>query len=151
MMTFNPDGSLLASINSSGQLSTWRIAGDEFSLLYTVPGEEAVSMSFDPQGTRLFIGTTNNLLIYDPSAGYELDRIRHQDAVNGISFSADGKTLVTASLKVIQFWDVQKIPGITRDELVTTACLRLTKNFSPAEWTAFFGEEEFRKSCENLP
>ena len=108
-------------------------------------------MSFDPQGTRLFIGTTNNLLIYDPSAGYELDRIRHQDAVNGISFSADGNTLATASLKAVQLWDIQKLPDITTDDLVTAACSHLTQNFSSAEWTAFFGEESYRKLCEVLP
>ena len=151
VMAFSPDGTLLASGNSSGQLSIWRVSGNEFSLLHTVPGEEAVSMSFDPQGSRLFTGTVNNLLIYDPLTGHEIARIRHQDVVNGISFSADGNTLVTASLKVIQFWDVQKIPSITTDGLVTAACSHLTQNFSSAEWTAFFGEESYRKLCGNLP
>ncbi|MBV5323440.1 WD40 repeat domain-containing protein, partial [bacterium] len=65
IMVFSPDGTLFASNNSSGQLSIWRVSGDEFSLLYTVPGEKADSMSFDPQGSRLFTGTVNNLLIYD--------------------------------------------------------------------------------------
>ena len=108
-------------------------------------------MLFDPQGNRLFAGTTNELLIYDPLTGHELDRIRHQDAVKGISFSADGNTLVTASLKAVQFWDVQKIPGVLTDDLVTVACSRLTQNFSSAEWTAFFGGESYRKLCGELP
>jgi WD40 repeat protein len=150
LMAFSPDGSLLASSNSSGQLSTWRASGNQFSLLHTAPVEEAISMSFDPQGSRLFMGTANNLLIYDPLSGHETNRLRHQDAVNGISFSPDGNTLVTASLKVIQFWDVQKISDITTDNLVNAACSRLTKNFSSAEWKAFFGEEPNRKLCEKL-
>ncbi|MDO9301164.1 MAG: TIR domain-containing protein [Anaerolineales bacterium] len=151
VMVFSPDGALLASGNSSGQLSIWRVSGDEFSLLHTVSGEEAISMVFDPQGKRLFTGTANNLIIYDPLTGHEVDRIRHQDAVTGISFSADGSTLVTASLKTIQFWDVQKISGITTDDLVTAACSHLTQNFTPAEWSAFFGKESYRKLCEKLP
>jgi len=151
VMAFSPDGALLASSNSSGQISVWQASGNEFSLLHTMPGEEAVSMVFDPQGRRLFVGTVNNLLVYDPLTGHEVDPIRHQDAVNGISFSPDGSTLVTASLKTIQFWDVQKLPGITTDGLVIAACSHLTQNFSLAEWTAFFGEEAYRKLCGELP
>ncbi len=151
VMAFSPDGAFLASSNSSGQLYIWQVSGDEFSLLHTLPGEEADSMLFDPQGRRLFTGTMNDLLIYDLLTGHEIDRIRHQDAINGISFSPDGNTLATASLKAIQFWDVQKITGITTDGLVTVACSHLTQNFSSAEWTAFFGEEAYRKLCENLP
>jgi WD40 repeat protein len=150
IMAFSPDGTLLASGNSSGQLSIWRVSGNEFTLLHTVPGEKVDALSFDPQGSRLFTGIVNNLLIYDPLTGHEVARVRHQDVVDGISFSPDGNTLVTASLKAIQFWDAEKISGVTTDELVTTACSRLTKNFSPAEWTAFFGEETYRVLCEKL-
>ncbi len=152
MMVFSPDGTLFASSNSSGQLSIWQVSGNEFLLLHALSGvEEAASMLFDPQGVRLFVGTTNTLLVYDPLAGHETDRIRHQDVVNGIAFSPDGSTLVTASLKNIQFWDVQKIPGIITDDLVEVACSRLTQNFSFAEWTAFFGKEPYRELCGTLP
>ncbi|CAG1003312.1 putative serine/threonine-protein kinase PkwA [Anaerolineales bacterium] len=151
IMTFSPDGTLFVSSNSSGQLSIWGSAGKEFTLLYSLPGVEAVSLAFDLKSRRLFVGTMNELLIYDPLTGHELYRIRHQDAVNGISFSADGNTLATSSLKAVQLWDIQKLPGITTDDLVTAACSHLTQNFSSAEWTAFFGEETYRKLCEKLP
>jgi WD40 repeat protein len=142
---------LFASGNSSGQLSVWRVSGNEFSLLYNSPGEEAVSMSFDPQSSRLFVGTMSELLVYDPLTGHETERIRHHDAVNGISFSADGHTLATASLQTVQFWDVQKLPGTSSDELVSAACSHLTENFSLSEWKTFFGEEPYRTLCEKLP
>jgi WD40 repeat protein len=151
MMVFSPDGALFASNNSSGQLSIWRVSGSKYSLLHASPGVEAASMLFDPQGSRLFVGATNTLLVYDPLDGHETDRIRHQDVVSGIAFSPDGNTLVTASLKNIQFWDVQKIPGITTDDLVTVACSRLTQNFSFSEWTALFGNEPYRELCGALP
>lgn len=150
VMAFSPDGTLLASSDSSGQLNIWQVSRNEFSLLHTLPGEETVSILFDPQGKYLFTGTMNDLLIYDPLTGHEVYRIRHRDAVNGISISPDGITLATATLKVIQFWDVQKIPRITTDGLVTAACSHLTQNFSPAEWIAFFEKEEYRKLCGNL-
>ncbi len=151
LMTFSPDGRLLASSDASGQLSVWQISGEKPVLLHMLPGVEAVSIAFDPQGHRLYAGAANNLLVYDPLAGYETDRIRHQDVVRGISFSPEGDTLLTASLKSIQFWDTQKITEITIDNLVTVACSHLTQNFSHAEWFAFFGDEEYRKLCETLP
>jgi WD40 repeat protein len=151
ILAFSPDGALLASGDSSGQLSIWQASGVTFSLLHSLPSEEFVSMSFDPQGKRLFAGTMTDLLVYDPFAGNEINRIRHRGAVYGISFSPDGNTLATASMKAVQFWDVQKISDIITNELVSTACSHLTQNFTSAEWSAFFGEETYRKQCDNLP
>jgi WD40 repeat protein/cell division protein FtsB len=151
IMAFSQDGGLFASSNSSGQLYIWQVLRNEFSLLHTLPSEKADSLVFDPQGKRLFVGALNELLVYDPSTGHEINRFRHKDAVNGIAFSADGKTLVTAALKTIQFWDAQKLSGTTSDDLMSVACSHLTQNFRPAEWTAFFGEESYRKMCEDLP
>jgi WD40 repeat protein len=151
VMAFSPDGTLLASSNSTGQLYIWKVSGSNFSLLYTFASEEISSLSFDLQSKRLFVGAVDDLLIYDPLTGHEINRIRHRDAIYGISLSSDGNTLATASMKAIQFWDVQKISGITTDELVKASCSHLTQNFSSAEWTAFFGEESYRKQCDNLP
>ena len=108
-------------------------------------------MSFDSQSKRLFVGAVDDLLVYDPLTGHEINRIRHRNAIYGISFSPDGNTLATASMKVVQFWDVQKISSIATDELVKAVCSHLTQNFSSAEWIAFFGEETYRKQCDNLP
>jgi WD40 repeat protein len=120
-------------------------------LLHTFASEEISSLSFDLQSKRLFIGAVDDLLIYDPLTGHEINRIRHRNAIYGISFSPDGNTLATASMKAIQFWDVQKITGITTDGLVKAACSRLIQNFSSTEWIAFFGKESYRKQCDQLP
>jgi WD40 repeat protein len=151
VMTFSPDGTLLASSNSTGQLYIWKVSGNNFSLLYTFASEEISSLSFDLQSKRLFIGAVDDLLIYDSLTGHEINRIRHRNAIYGISFSPDGNTLATASMKAIQFWDVQKITGITTDGLVKAACSRLIQNFSSTEWIAFFGKESYRKQCDQLP
>jgi WD40 repeat protein len=99
----------------------------------------------------LFIGGQDVLLVYDPLTGGELARIRHRDAVRSISFSPDGSRFATASFKVIQLWDVEKIPFIEQARVVETACLRMVRNFSDIEWTVFFGEDdEFTILCENL-
>lgn len=150
-INFNVDASILAVGNSTGQIYIWKLDENQYQLENTIPTGEIFSMSFNPQGDKLLIGSLNNLIILDPTTAKELSRILHKDAVTSISFSADGNTLATASLKAVQFWNVQNIQWIPSEALESTACSRLTQNFDQAQWIAFFGDEPFRKLCENLP
>ena len=151
LMAFSPNGSLLAANNSSGQIYIWKLEEDNYSLLYNLPSEQAFSLTFNPLGSQLLVGVPGNVYILSPLTGVEMARIRHKDSVNGLSFSADGNTLATASLRAIQFWDVQKIPEVQGDSLINAACLRLTQNFTPSQWASFFDDEPYRKLCEKLP
>ena len=151
LLAFNADGSLLAANNSSGQVYIWQKQGNEFELLHNIPSESANSMMFDPQGSHLYVGALDNVYILDPFTGYEISRIHTKGAVTGMSFSLEGDTLATASMKVVQFWDVQKAPPLQGEDLIKAACSRLTKNFDAAQWASFFGEEPYQVLCENLP
>jgi WD40 repeat protein len=108
-------------------------------------------LSFNPFGTLLAVGTSDNVYLLDPTTGREIARIPHIDIVKGVSFSADGKILATGSSKVLQFWEIAKIQRIRKDDLVPTACSRLIRNFDTAQWNALFGQEKYRTLCENLP
>ncbi len=150
-VALNAYGSLLAASNSSGQINIWQRKDGSFALLKSINSGNVFSMSFNPRGDQLLVGEKDVLYFFDPQTGGEIARIPHKDAVRGISFSADGATLATASFKVVQFWDVTKIPFIHQEQLVATACTRLIQNFDQAQWTAFFGENDpFRILCENL-
>lgn len=151
LMTFSPDGSLLAANNSSGQIYIWEDQGSSFSLLRNITSERVFSMKFNPLGNQLLVGVPGNIYFLDPQTGIEISRIRHRDAVTGISFSTDGNTLVTGSLRAIQYWDVQKVPQIQGDGLIEAACSRLTQNFDDAQWISFFGDEPYKIICEDLP
>jgi WD40 repeat protein len=151
LTVFSPDGTLLAANNSSGQIYIWKQQDGKFELLHSIPSERAYSMIFDSTGAKLMVGVLNNVYMIDPLTGGEIARIPHKDTVNDISFSPDRKTLATASLKVIQFWDVAKIPVIDRDTLVASACARMFQNFDLAQWNSFFGDEPYRPLCDNLP
>ena len=85
------------------------------------------------------------------STGKELARIPHLDTVNGVSFSADGKYLATASSTLLQIWEIDKIQLIKSDELIQAGCSRLFENFDPAQWSTFFGNEKYKTLCETLP
>jgi len=151
LLAFSSEGTWLASSDSSGKISIWKNQNGKFTSPVSTTKEQAVSLSFNPAGTLLAVGTSDNAYLLDPATGKEVARIPHIDIVNGVSFSTDGKYLATGSSKVLQFWDVSKIQPIRNDDLVSTACSRLIKNFDTAQWSNLFGDEKYRTLCENLP
>jgi WD40 repeat protein len=151
LLAVSADGSWLASSDASGKISIWKNQNGEYTSPVSATKGQAVSLSLNPFGTLLAVGTSSNVYLLDPATGSEIARIPHIDIVNGVSFSADGKILATGSSKVLQFWDISKIQRIRKDDLVPTACSRLVRNFDTAQWTTLFGGEKYRTLCENLP
>jgi len=150
-LAFNTDGTLLASANTSGEIRIWENKGGKFDLLHTMSKESASSIAFNSRANILAIGTAKAVILMDTERGEEITRIPHADIVNGLSFSADENILATASSRFIQLWDISKIAEIKKDSLVEIACSRIISNFNEAQWIAFFGTEEFRRLCENMP
>ena len=79
----------------------------------------------------------------------KIGRIPHIDIVKRVAFSKDGSMLATASSRVVQFWDIEKIQQIKKDDLIEAACSRLTENFSEAEWSARFASavKPWKQDC----
>ncbi len=94
---------------------------------------------------------SQNLFLLDATTGEELSRIPHKGIVYNVSFSPDEKTLATASLKVIQLWDVSALQKLRTDDLIETACSHLIWNFSESTWGVMFGDQPYHKLCEQLP
>jgi WD40 repeat protein len=147
LLAFSADGSFLASSNSSDQINIWKYGNGESTPVAPTIQEQVFSISFNSTGKLLAIGTAGNVYLIDTGTGEEVARIPHADNVNGVSFSAEGHILATASSKVIQFWDVTKIERqrIKTGDLITIACSRLPRNFSDAQWGSLL------TLCENLP
>jgi WD40 repeat protein len=151
-VAFNADGSLLASANPSGQIEIWQQTDGKYELQKTITREQPYSLTFDPQSNLLAVGTTSNVYLIDAASGEELERIPHKGIVYSVSFSPDGKTLATASLKVIQLWDISKLQATKTEDIVQAACSRLINNFSLSEWQVLFGADlSYVQLCKNLP
>ncbi len=151
-LAFSADGSFLASSNSAGLIEIWKYGDGNFAPSKSIRKEAVYSLAFNPKSTQLAVGTTSYTYLINPNSVTETARIPQSGTVYGVSYSADGNTLVTSSLKAVQFWDVLNgIETIELDTLVTAACSRLTVNFSYAQWSNLFGDEPYRLLCENLP
>lgn len=151
LLAFNPDGSVLVSSSLSGNTSFWHAEGDGFELAADIVGDPAVSISFKPDGSRLFLGGTDRVQIFDPISGTEVQRIRQNGETVDMAFSIDGNTLYTASLRTLRFFDLASLTDITTENILDLACSRLLHNFNAAEWKSFFGDEVYRAICPSLP
>ena len=145
------DGSLLASDSSGGETTILQFDGEQLTKLSSFEKGQAASLSFHPDGTLLAVGTSRNVYLMDVQSGKEVARIPHLSAVNGVSFSADGETLATASSQTLQFWELSAIRQITSPDLTDAACSYLIENLSLTQWETFFGSEPYEQTCANLP
>jgi len=151
LLAFSPDGSMLASGNSTGQIHIWKREGEKFILQKVLVKESASSLAFNPDNTLLAVGTTDHAFLINLSTFEEFARIPHAGSVNSVTFSPDGQTIMTSSLKTLQFWELAKIQEVRKERIVEIACQRLIENLSRDQWSALFDAEEFRPLCANLP
>jgi WD40 repeat protein len=151
VLAFSTDGSLFAASNSAGLLKVWQVDGKTFREIGELRKEFVNSLAFDPAGDTLAIGSRGNVFLLDPLTMKERGRVLLAGDVKGLSFSSDGSLMATAAQRAVQFWEVSSIPVVESQDLVVTACARLTANLSQTQWSNLFGGEEYRLLCENLP
>ena len=151
LLAASPDGSLLALSSSAGETTILRFDGEQLTKLSSFVKDQAASLAFHPDGTLLAVGTARTVYLMDVASGKEVARIPHLSTVNGVSFSAEGKYLATASSQALQFWDLSEIPQVKSEDLIAASCSYLIENFSPAQWQTFFGGETYERMCANLP
>ncbi len=153
-LVFSQDGAWLASGSTNGIIDLWNAK----DLLSTKPiysmeqNGNVLKLAFSPDKPWLVSGGGDNYArIWDLTTGSEIGRIPHSDPVTGLTFTTDGKQLITASRKIVQIWNVAAIPLVPRANLVEIACSRLTTNLSETAWKALFPNETYHTICPDLP
>lgn len=151
IVVFSPDGSLLASGTPEGRTYLWQWKDNRFQQIASFSSGPVISLTYSPNGDRLFLGETDQILIFDPLTGGEMNRLRLKGEVTDIALSQDGSTLYSAALRTVQYFDLTALKDVSGAGIVNSACSRLTQNFSASEWFFFFEDEEYRALCESLP
>jgi WD40 repeat protein/transcriptional regulator with XRE-family HTH domain len=106
-IAYSPDGKLLAACDSN-LVKTYNPVSGEIIFKFPLPETNSTAVSFDRSGTRVASGGEDgSILIWDIRTGASLaDWSGHTDAVEGLTFSPDGKWLITASSDAtMKIWD----------------------------------------------
>jgi WD40 repeat protein len=150
-LRFDPSGNSLVSSSPSGQTIIWSNKNGQFERAFEITSGQVSSIAFNASGDRLFIGETDQILIFDPNTGTEVNRFRQKGEVIALASLPDSNILLTASLRALQYFDLSSIQNISGQEVINSACSRLTQNFSLAEWKFFFEDTEYKSLCAALP
>lgn len=132
-LDFDPNGELLASLDSTGTVLCWELQNGIVS--YTRKGvapDTGFSNSvvnvlrWSPDGRTLAVpGLKNDVVMYDRFTGEKLFALRgeHLDAICYLTWAPNGKYIVTSGLdKQVLLWDVDKKQDIDRHKFEERVC-----------------------------
>lgn len=153
-VVFSADGEWVATGDHLGVIHLWNAR--DFSkptpLLSYQLNDNVLNLAFSPDRRWLLAGSSGGYAhLLDTSQGREVARLAHVGGVTGFAFTPDNQRLFTVSGKVVQIWDLSKLTLIPTEQLVETACSRLTTNLSLTTWQTLFSDEPYRLICPTLP
>jgi WD40 repeat protein len=146
--SFSPDGTHVVTASSDGTARVWRADGSGDAVVLRDLEIVVGSASFSPDGTRvLTVSRDNSARIWRADGTGDAVVLRgHDDVVLSASFSPDGRHVVTASNDgTVRVWLVDLHP------LQQLACAYAGRNLTREEWSSYFPNMIYHKTCKQWP
>jgi len=153
-IAFSPDGNLLASGGRDKIIILWNISDPEQpQYIRSLKGDGfgILNIVFRPDGKWLASAgwkpTISLWEITNPVNAYQIGALTGQKkATYSLAFSPDGKNLVSGNHEGnVILWDLDPV------SLKEKSCQVAGRNFTRNEWTQYFPNEKYRKTCEQWP
>lgn len=107
------------------------------------------SLSFSPDGTMLVSsGNDNKVILWDVISQQLMTELpnRHSSKILASKFTPDGKYLIAGKENgEVTLWNVNI------DDWIELSCSITGRNLTRAEWSQYFPNEEYRKTCDQWP
>jgi WD40 repeat protein len=148
-LAFSPDGKILASGSYDQSVILWDVAkGQAIGQPLAGHTNSVDSVAFSPDGKILASGSEDHtIILWDVATGQRISQITtgYDSGIISLEFSADGKTLTSSDyIQNAILWDMDPNSWIGK------SCQRVNRNFTPAEWSKYFPNEEYRVTCPEM-
>jgi serine/threonine protein kinase/WD40 repeat protein len=122
-VAFDPSGERIATED----LEIWDVASEKLSLRLSYSPPNA-TVAFSPDGTRLAVGSADEVRVFDAGSGAELLVLRgHRGSVDKVVFSPDGSMLASSADDGTRVW------ALDIDDLLEIARANVTRSLSDEE------------------
>jgi WD40 repeat protein len=139
---------------ADGRIAVGAVGPDVYVWSTTVDGQPTIlshnadvsSMQASPDGGHLATAAGSVISVWDLASGELVSQWNNRSRVSQACFLDDGKYVVTGDAgndAIVWRWQ--------RSDLVDQACSTLGRNFTRGEWTRYFGDRPYRRTCEQLP
>ena len=148
-LVFHPKGKFLASGSANGNIFIWDLlTGQQVGLPLTEHSRPVISLTFSPDGAFLASSSPDGMtILWDMNTRQATGDPFSMPGVSSAGFSQAGNLVLAtgATDGSVILWDV------SADSWLQRACEAAQRNFTQREWSQFFPDRPYQKTCEQWP
>jgi uncharacterized delta-60 repeat protein len=146
-VAFSPDGKTIASGSVDRTIILWDVITKQPVQKLTGHLSAVRSVAFSPDGKILASGSADQtVILWEPKSGQPIGQpiTGSSTSVYSLAFSPDSRTLISGGNEII-LWNLDP------QSWIEESCQIAGRNLTEAEWTQYFPNEAYQKTCAQWP